>query len=179
MSDKHGHPHAGDRDRQVRQLEDLARLRAELCFLLEVDAVEVPVHVEVGLGRRRRAQLVHPLDACTRTRLIGTHARAREAGGVVQWLQHHRQRDRAAVRVGDDAVVLGRAFAVHLRDDERDAVLQAERRRLVDCDRAVAHGVRDELARQGRPDGEEADVQVRERLRRRLLDGDAADDLSG
>ena len=61
-------------------------------------------------------------------------------------LQRHRERDRAAVRIGHDALVLERPLAVYFRDDERDPVLQAVRRRLVDRNRAAADRRRDELA---------------------------------
>ena len=50
------------------------------------------------------------------------------------------------MRVGDDAVVLERPRAVHLRDDKRDAVDEPVGGGLVDDDRAAAHGVGDELA---------------------------------
>ena len=99
----------------------------------------------------------------------------------MQRLQHAGERDRAAVRVGDDAVVLERAPAVHLGHDERDPGLEPVGRRLVDRDRAAAHGVRHELARRARADREEEDVDVaaRERLGRRLLDRAAPSCLPG
>jgi hypothetical protein len=64
---------------------------------------------EVALAGRRGTQLFHSLRACTGHRLIRAHAHAREAGGVVQRLQRHRERDRGAVRIGHDAVVFERA----------------------------------------------------------------------
>src|SRR5207253_7657659 len=91
------------------------------------------------------------------------------------------QRDRAAVRVRDDPVVLERPRAVYLGDDERHAFLQAIRGRLVDDDGASTNGMRHELARGGRSDREEAEVEVAagQRLRRRFLDGDPARALAG
>ena len=82
------------------------------------------------------------------------------------------QLDRRAVRHGDHALVLERAVAVHLGHDERHVRLHAPRGRLVDRDRAAAHGVRDELARRRRADREEAEVEAAglERLGRRLFD---------
>ena len=76
------------------------------------------------------------------------------------------ERDRAAVRVGDDAAVAERARAVHLGDDERDPVLEAVGRRLVDRDRAALDRVRDELARGAGADREEEDVDVAARAPR-------------
>jgi hypothetical protein len=64
----------------------------------------------------------------------------------VQRFERHRQRDRAAVRVREDPGVLARPAAIDLRNDERDAVLEPVRRRLVDDDGPSAESVRDELA---------------------------------
>ena len=104
--------------------------------------------------------------------MVGGDPDAREAGGVVQGLQHARERDRAAVRVGDDAVVAERSFAVHLGDDERNPLFEAVRGRLVDRNRAAADGVGHELATCFCADGEQAKVEVAggERLSSRLLD---------
>lgn len=66
---------------------------------------------------------------------------AREAGLVMERLQHARERDRAAVRVRDDAVAvegLHGTRTVHFRDDERIAVDEPVGRRLVDADRSGA-----------------------------------------
>src|SRR5205823_5212508 len=67
--------------------------------------------------------------------------------------------------------------AVHLRNDERDAVLEPERRGLVDADRAAANRVRHELSARLSPDGEEAEVEIpgRERFGCRLLDDELAE----
>jgi hypothetical protein len=94
----------------------------------------------------------------------------------VQRLQHARERDRAAIRVRDDPVVLVRARSVHLGDDERNPRLEPVRGRLVDDDRAAAHCMRDELARRGRPDREERQVDAArcQRFGRRLLDDEPA-----
>ena len=177
VADQHGDAHARRAHRQRRQLEDLARLLAQLLLLLELDAVEAPVHPQVELVRRLPAELLHRLRPRAGDRLVGGDADAYELRRVVQRLQRAGERDRAAVRVGDDAVVLGGADAVHLRDDERHAGLEPVRRRLVDRDRAAADGVRDELAAGGGADGEETEVEVAggERLRRRLLDDRAAE----
>ena len=52
VSDRHRDAHAGRAQRQLGQLEDLARLVAQLRLLLELLAVEVPVHRQVVLGLR-------------------------------------------------------------------------------------------------------------------------------
>ena len=172
VADRHRNAHAGRADGQLGQLEDLARLLAQLDLLVELLAVEVPVAREVVLGLRLVEQLLQPLGALARGRLVGRDAHRADADGVVERLQHERQRDRAAVRVRDDAVVLERPLAVHLGHDERHPVLQAEGLRLVDADRAAAYGVRHELAARAGADGEEAEVEVAggEGLGCRLLD---------
>ena len=47
VADHHRHAHAGRLDRELRELHDLPRLRAELRLLVELLAVELPVHTEV------------------------------------------------------------------------------------------------------------------------------------
>ncbi|TML07659.1 MAG: hypothetical protein E6G38_08675 [Actinobacteria bacterium] len=59
--------------------------------------------------------------------------------------------------------MLERSLAVHLGDDERDPVLKAVGRRLVDRDRAAANGVGYELAARSRADREQAEIKVSER----------------
>jgi hypothetical protein len=54
-------------DRQVGQLQDLACLVAELRLLVELDAVEVPVHAQVVLVGRLAAQPLHRLGAAPET----------------------------------------------------------------------------------------------------------------
>ena len=90
-------------------------------------------------------------------------------------LQDARQRDRAAVRVGDDPVAresLERPAAVHLGDDERIAVDEPVRGGLVDAEGAGRGRDRNELPARGRTDREEEEIDVAgaERLGRRLLD---------
>ena len=99
----------------------------------------------------------------------------------MEWLEHAGKRDRAAIGVCDDAVVLERSAAVHLRHDERNARLEPVGRGLVDDRRPAAHRVRHELARGARTDREEEDVDVPalERLGCRLLDDLPAQLLAG
>ena len=63
----------------------------------------------------------------------------------MQRLEHARERDRAAVRIRDDAVVLVCARSVHLGNDEGNARFEPIGGGLVDDHRAAAHRVRDEL----------------------------------
>ena len=79
VADEHRHADGRRADRQLGQLEDLARLGAELRLLVELVAVEVPVHAQVVLVGRLRAQLLHPLRAGARDRLV-RRRRARARG---------------------------------------------------------------------------------------------------
>ena len=63
VPDEHGDAHAGRAHRQRRQLEDLARLLPQLLLLVELDAVERPVHLQVVLVLRLRSQTLHRLRA--------------------------------------------------------------------------------------------------------------------
>ncbi len=178
---EHGDADAGRADREVGQLEDLLGLLAELLLLLELDAVERPVHPEVVVLGRLRAQALHRLGTRARDRLVGGDAHPDEPSGVVEGLERAGERDRAAIRVRDDPVVLERARRVHLRHDERDPRLEPVGGRLVHRDRAAADGVGDELAARGGADREETEVEVScgERLGRRLLDRPAGELLPG
>ena len=71
--------HARRLDRQLGQLHDLARLGAELRLLVELLAVEVPVHAQVVLGRGLAAEPLHRLRPGARDRLVRGDAHAREA----------------------------------------------------------------------------------------------------
>ena len=181
VADHDRHAHARRLDRQLGQLHDLLRLGAELRLLVELLAVEVPVHAQVVLGLRLVAKALHRLRACARDRLVGRDAHAREAGRVVQRLEHARERDRAAVRVGDDAVVLERARAVHLGHDERDARLEPVGGRLVDRDGAAATacGTSSRDAPVPTEKRKTSTSPRDERLGRRLLDRPAAELLAG
>ena len=175
MADEHRHSHAGRRNRQVGQLHDLPRLRHELRFLVRLVADPVPVHQQVVLGSCLGLKFGHTMRARAGDRLIRRDPDALDADRVVQWLEHAGQRNRAAVRVRNDAVARERfegACAIHLGHDERIAVDEPIRGRLVDADRASGRGVRHERATRGGPDREEAEVEVAggEQLRRCLLD---------
>ncbi len=145
VPDHDRHPHAGRLDRQFRQFHDLLRLCAQLRLLVEFLAVELPVHTEVVLGLRLVPEALHRLGARSGDRLVGRDAHTHEPGSIVQWFEHARERDRAAVRVGDDAVILGCTLCVHLRHDQRDTGLEPVRRRLVDDDCAPFDGKWHEL----------------------------------
>ena len=181
MSDHHRHPYAGCLDQQVGQLHDLLGLGAQLRLLVELLAVEVPVHAEVVIRGSFVCEAIHRLRACPGDGLVGRNPNPREPSLVVERLEDAGERDRAAVRVGDDPVVLERAGAVHLGHNEWDAVRQAERGRFVDDDSPTAHGVRDELARRAGADREEEDVDVagRKRLGSCFLDDEVAEPLAG
>ncbi len=125
------------------------------------------------LGRLAREGR-HALSAGARHGLIGRNAHPCEPCRLVQRTQDAGKRDRAAVGVRDDAVPaerLERAVAVDLRDDERVAVHEAVRGRLVDAERAACRGEGDERPTRRGPDGEQEQVHVSgaQRLGRRLL----------
>ena len=177
MADEHRHAHARRADREVRQLEDLAGLGAELRLLVRLVALPRPVHHQVVLGRRLRAKLLHPLRAGAGDGLVRRDVHPLQGHDVVQRLQHAGERDRAAVRVRHDPVALERlerAGRVHLGHDERIPVDEPVGGGLVDADRTGGRGDRNELATRARPDREQEEVDVprRERLGRRLLDED-------
>ena len=99
---------------------------------------------------------------------------ALQACPLAQRLEHHREWDRAAVRVGDDAFVVLDVPGVHLRDDKGHVLLHPPGRAVVDhyragldCDRRVHEG--DVAA--GR---EERDVDALERVLAQCLDGEPA-----
>ena len=175
MADHHRDADAGCRDRQVGELEDLARLSAELRLFVGLVALPRPVHHEVVIGRALDCKGVHPLRSCTGDGLVRRHTDAHQPRFVVERLEHAGQRDRAAVRIRDDAVTsqrLERPLAVHLRHDERIAVDQAVRGRLVDADRAGGRGDGNELTAGRRADREEEQIDVAgtEGCGRRLFD---------
>ena len=81
VADEHRDADARGAERELGQLEDLARLLAQLRLLLELDAVEVPVHREVASARLLRAQPLHRLRAGARRRLVRRDAHAPQPGG--------------------------------------------------------------------------------------------------
>ena len=181
MPDHDRYTDAGGADGKLGQLENLARLRPQLGLFVELLAVELPIHFEVAFGRILGAEALHALCACAGRGLVGREPDPGDSDRVVQGLQHAREWDRGAVRVGDDAVMLERPLTVHLGDDERDPILQPVGRGLVDRDSASAYGVGDELAACRGPDREQADVEIAgaQSLGRRLLDGQTVELLSG
>jgi len=74
-----------------------------------------------------------------------------------------------------------RPVAVHLRYDERDALLKSKRGRLVDAEGAAGRGEWDEFSTGSRSDGEEAQLQIpdAERFGSRFLDGQAVECRAG
>ena len=67
VADQHRHAHARRADRQLGQLHDLPRLLADLRLLVELLAVEVPVHGEILLARLPSHGAVHPLRPAPET----------------------------------------------------------------------------------------------------------------
>src|SRR5918996_5372305 len=98
MADEDGNAHAGRADRQLRKLQDLPRLLADLRLLVELDAVERPVHTQVVLLDGLATEPFHRLRAGARGRLVRGDANSTEPRGVTKRCEHERERDRAAVR---------------------------------------------------------------------------------
>ena len=98
-----GHPHARRAHREIGELEDLARLLAELDLLVVLDAVELPVHPEAVVVGLLAAERVDRRGAGTRDGLVGRDADAPQPRGISQRREHHRERDRAAVGIRDDS----------------------------------------------------------------------------
>ena len=169
------------RQRQLRKLEDLPRLGADLRLLVELDAVEGPVHPQVVVVRPLGAKPLDRLRSRARDRLVRGYADAREPGGVAQRSKDDAQRNGATVRVRDDPAMLERAPSVHLGNDERDALLEPKGGGLVHAERAGRRSRRHELAARFGADREQAHVELaaREPLGRRLLDREAVDRRAG
>ena len=104
-----GDAHAIRHEGQVRQLEDLARLVAQLRLLLELVSLERPVHRHAQVSRRGVQQPLHRGVARAGGRLVGREADAPQPGGATQGLEDADELDGGAVRIGDDPVVLVRA----------------------------------------------------------------------
>ena len=192
MAHRHRHTHAGRRDAQLRIVKDLARLVDDLDFLFVVaarfGAPPARHHVVgklVGVGDDRRLlpfgdrfrlllELVDESPARARRRLVRGDEDPFEAGLLLQRVEDHRQWDRAAVRVGDDALVVADVFAVHLGDDERHVLLHAPGRAVVDHQGSGLG--RDRAVHQ--PDvtagGEERDIDAFESRLLELVDCDRA-----
>ena len=130
MRAQHRHAHAGDADRDLLVLEDLAGLLDDLGLFVvvaglgidrrvvaeQVEGVGMRHHlgrerpaVEIGAGRFH--QLLHRGGAGAARRLIGRQDHALDAVLPVDRPQRHQRRDRRAVRIGDDALVIADAAA--------------------------------------------------------------------
>ena len=151
MGARDRHAHAGARELQRRMVEHLARLvehlelfeRVPVLLVELVDVGNEVVHQLVleGLHFERLAlrvgadlvlELVEPRLARARRRLVGRRDYALQALRLVErgdGLEHDRGR---AVGVRDDAFVPVEVLGVHLRHDERDLGILAERAGVVD-----------------------------------------------
>ena len=177
------HAHARDGHRQVRQLEDLARLVDELQLLVGVAVVAAEGagqgqhvvgdrrRVDRGGGRlagervaRLLVQRVDRLRAGAGHRLVGRDGDVLEAGLVADRAQHRHELHGRAVRVRDQAAVPAERVRVDVGHDQRHVGLHAEGRRVVDDDRAALDGDRRPLARARRAGREDGEVDAVEGL---------------
>ena len=181
MSDRHWHTHACRCDSQLGLVEDLARLVDDLDLLLVVAiGLESPsarhdvVRELIGIRCHRRLlavgdrlrlllQLIDQRTSGARRRLIGGDQHALQAGRLLQRVQGDGQRDRAAVRIGDDALVLADVVAVHLGHHQRHVFLHPPRRAVVDHQCAGFRRDRAIHQRDVAASGEQGDVDALER----------------
>ena len=96
--------------------------------------------------QRLQLELVDPLLARSRDRLVGADDDPADPEDVVQGLQGHHHLDRRAVGVGDDPLVPRDVLRVDLGDDQRDVGVHPEGTRVVDDDRSGPRRDRAELA---------------------------------
>ena len=182
MAHEHRHANRGciDPDRLV--LEDLLGLPKHLHLFFRVAVVEEHVdlrHAVVSnllrndLGNHGMAcckpcsllrQFVHCLLAAARHRLVSRDIDALDACGIMQRLERDQHLHRRAVRVRNDVVplVACEGVRVHFRDYERNVVLVAELRSVVDHDATGLAGFGRVLRRNGRPGRKQANLRPRE-----------------
>ena len=169
-------------------MEDLARLGDDLPLLTGIavvhERVDLRQHVEcdlVGVNRGNDLRPSHvrldlPFELGDRLRagagdgLVGIDDHAPEANRVAKRGEHRRELHRRAVRVGDDAVMLGQVFWVDLADNEGHPVIHAPRRRVVDDHRAAPDRYRGHRPRLIRTSREQRDVDAVEGFGGRLGD---------
>ena len=123
-------------------------------------------------------QLVDRAPAGARDRLVGGDDQALDPSLVVERLQRHDHLHRRAVRVGDDPAVLGERLGVDLADDERNVVLHAPARGVVDHDCARIREPGCPLAGGGAAGGEQREVEALDRLVVQALHDQAALELA-
>ena len=159
MGAQHRYAHAGDADRDLIVLEDLAGLLDHLGLFvvvagLGIDSRVVAEQVEGVVVRDRLGledaafemsagrfhQLLHHGGTAAARRLVGRQDDALDAVLPVDRPQRHQRGDRRTVRNGDDALVLPDTARVDLRDHQRHVRVHAEGRGIVDHDRAGPNG---------------------------------------
>ena len=176
VADEHRDADAGGADRELGQLQDLARLGAELRLLVRFVAVPVPVHHRLcsdGLGSRaapsagpRRPRRTGRSRRGPRQRHDSWRGLRTQVSGIVQQFGLATMRSRSSASRARSALTSGTTSGI--------AVDEAGRRTTCRCRSPRRGRDRDELAARARADREEEEVDVagRERLGRRLLDED-------
>ncbi len=113
----------------------------------------------VGRFAQLTLELGHPGQARPGHGLVGGDDDPDKPGLVVQRLQYRHPDHGGAVGIGHDpAGHAGQRIDVHLRDDERDLGIHPPRRGVVDDDGPTLCESGRQLARSGRADGEEGEV---------------------
>src|SRR5579872_625955 len=168
------HAHGRGRDAQIWKFEYLLQLRSDLPFF-----VGVAVRIERTVlwydapcdAARQRLNLLRSRALCAifvergspgaRDALIGSDARPDESKFLRDRCKRQRKRDRGAVGVCDEAGA-DRPCSIDLRHDERHALVESERGRFVDHERAArSRCARIRRARRG-SGGEKRDIDARQ-----------------
>ena len=178
VPDRYGDPNTRGGDAELRHVEDLAGLVHDLDLFFVVALWLWPPsagHHVVGqliwvrnrlvfgaLGDRLRLllELVHEGAAGPGCGLISGHEHALDARRFLERVENHCQGDCAAVRVGDDALVVADVLRVHLGHDQRDVFLHAPGRAVVDDQSAPFGCERSEHQRDVTAGGEQRDVDA-------------------
>ena len=189
MRPQHRHPHAGHAYGNPLVLEDLARFLDDFALFVVVTGVGVNSGVVAedveGVGMRdhlrregppveagagRFLQFLHRRRTGAAGRLIGRQDHALDAVLLVDWPQRHQRRDRRAIRVGDDALVIPDAVSVDLGDHQRHVRIHPEGRGIVDHDGAGLHCDWRVLSGNAAASRKQRDVDAMEGVRGQLLD---------
>ncbi len=115
-------------------------------------------------------QFLHRGRASARGRLVGRDDQALDGVQLVNRPQRRDRDDGRAVRVRDDPGMIRHRFRIDLRHDERDRLVHAEGRGVVDHHSALRHRDGPELLRRGATRREERQVHAIERLLGELRD---------
>ena len=188
VGDLGGDADAGRAQRQIGLVQNFAALDLHLPLFFGVAVVEEDVDLGDGVeGQLARmlgdddiaasgqgGVLLVQLDRRRAARagggLVGVGDHADDAALAHQGRERERQRHRATVGRGDDAVVFAQVFGVDFGHDERHIGLLAEGGRVVEGDCAAVAGGGAEFLGRGGGGGDEGDVRAVKGVVRGLAD---------